>query len=319
MSGRRGWPKSFGAGGSRQPRHFAKQFPAAATWLRQAPGLVAEGKQCVLGERLGSFMISSKRVIAVVVFGTTFGIGSASAADLAARPYTKAPVYAAPPVSWTGCYIGGNVGAGWDRFNAGELAFAGVPTPYVDFGGNHGSSVIGGGQIGCDYQFAANWVVGIQGQADFGTIHSSNEVAAFPGITADFRLKNIETLTGRLGYTVTPAVLAYVKGGAAWANASGAAVLPNGLIGEDASFTMIGYTVGGGLEWMFAPGWSLFGEYNYMNFGTKSVDFISTTGIPGFGAAGTLSDTNAIKLTAQTAIVGVNYKFNWANAGAARY
>jgi outer membrane immunogenic protein len=262
-------------------------------------------------------MSNSKRVVAAAfVFGAAFGNGSALAADLAARAYTKAPVYAAPPVSWTGCYVGGNIGGGWDRFNAGELAFAGVPTPFVDFGSNHGSSVIGGGQIGCDYQFAANWVVGIQGQADFGTIHSSNEVAAFPGITADFKLKNIETLTGRVGYTVTPAVLAYVKGGAAWANASGAAVLPNGLIGESANFTMTGYTVGGGLEWMFVPGWSLFGEYNYMNFGTKAVDFTST-GIPGFGAAGTLSDTNAIKLTAQTAIVGVNYKFNWANAGGA--
>jgi outer membrane immunogenic protein len=283
--------------------------------------IAGRGKQCVLSERLGEFMIDSKRVVAVVVFGATFGIGSASAADLAARPYTKAPVYAAPPVSfpWTGCYIGGNVGGGWDRFNAGELAFAGVPTPLVDYGSNRGSSVIGGGQIGCDYQFASNWVVGIQGQADFGTIHSSNDVVAFPGITADFKLKNIETLTGRVGYTVSPAVLAYVKGGAAWANASAAAAIPNGLIGESAKFTMTGYTVGGGLEWMFAPGWSVFGEYNYMNFGTKSVNFTSTGIVPGFGAAGTLADTNAIKLTAQNAIVGVNYKFNWANAGAARY
>jgi outer membrane immunogenic protein len=269
--------------------------------------------------RNGDFMSNSKRVVAaVVVFGAAFGNGSASAADLAARPYTKAPMYAAPPVSWTGCYVGGNVGGGWDRFNAGQLAFAGVPTPFIDYGSNRGSSIVGGGQIGCDYQFGGNWVVGIQGQADFGNVHSSNEVVAFPGITADFKLKNIETLTGRVGYSVAPTVLAYVKGGAAWANASSAAVIPNGLIGEAASFTMTGYTVGGGLEWMFAPGWSLFGEYNYMNFGTKSVDFTST-GIPGFGAAGALSDTAAIKLTAQTAIVGVNYKFNWANAAGARY
>lgn len=264
-------------------------------------------------------MSNSKRVVAaVVVFGAAFGNGSASAADLAARPYIKAPAYAAPPVSWTGCYVGGNVGGGWDRFNAGQLAFAGVPTPFIDYGSNRGSSIVGGGQIGCDYQFAGNWIVGIQGQADFGNIHSSNEVAAFPGITADFKLKNIETLTGRVGYAVTPAVLAYVKGGGAWANASAAAVIPNGLIGESASFTKAGYTIGGGLEWMFVPGWSLFGEYNYLNFGTKSVDFTST-GIPGFGAAGTLSDTAAIKLTTQTAIVGVNYKFNWANAVGARY
>jgi outer membrane immunogenic protein len=279
---------------------------------------LAERREFGPSQSNGDFMINSRLVVsAVVAFSAT--IGSASAADLAARPYTKAPVYAAPPVAWTGCYIGGNVGGGWDRFNAGELAFAGAPTPFVDYGSNRGSSLVGGGQIGCDYQFAASWVIGIQGQAEFGTIHSSNEVAAFPGITADFKLRNIETLTGRLGYTVTPAVLAYVKGGAAWANASAAATIPSGLIGESADFTMTGYTVGGGLEWMFAPGWSVFGEYNYMDFGTKSVNFASTGLVPGFGPAGALADTNAIKLTTQTAVVGVNYKFNWGNAVAAKY
>ncbi len=265
-------------------------------------------------------MINSKLMLsAAVAISAILGIGDASAADLAARPFTKAPIYGAPPISWTGCYIGGNIGGGWDRFSAGEVAFAGVPTPFVDYGSNNGSSVVGGGQIGCDYHFASNWVVGIQGQAEFGTINSSNAVAAFPGITAQFKVKNIETLTGRVGYTVTPAVLAYVKGGAAWASASGAAVIPNGLIGESANFTMTGYTVGGGLEWMFAPGWSVFGEYNYMDFGTKNVNFPSTGLFAGFGAAGALADTNAIKLATQTAIAGVNYKFNWGSLVVAKY
>ena len=89
-------------------------------------------------------MINSKLAVSVVAaFGAMFGFGAASGADLAAR-YTKTPVYGAPPVSWTGCYIGGNIGAGWDHFNAGEVAFAGVATPFTDFGGNNGSSLIGG-------------------------------------------------------------------------------------------------------------------------------------------------------------------------------
>jgi outer membrane immunogenic protein len=271
---------------------------------------------------VGAAMKYSTLMVSAAVAGSAvFGFGAATAADLAARPYTKAPIYGAPPVSWTGCYIGGNVGGGWSRFNAGEVGFAGVPTPFVDYGSNNGSSVIGGGQIGCDYQFASNWVIGIQGQAQFGTITSSNAVAPFPGITAQFKVKNIETVTGRLGYTVAPAVLAYVKGGAAWASASGAAVVPalGGLIGESANFTMTGYTVGGGLEWMFAPGWSVFGEYNYMDFGTKNVNFPSTGLVPGFGPAGALADTNAIRLTIQTAMVGVNYKFNWSNPVVAKY
>jgi outer membrane immunogenic protein len=266
-------------------------------------------------------MINSRLMAsATFAISAVLGIGAASAADLAARPYTKAPVYGPAPVSWSGCYIGGNVGGGWDSFNAGQVAFAGVPTPFVDYGGNNGSSMIGGGQIGCDYQFAPRWVIGIQGQADFGTINSSNAVAAFPGITAQFQVKNIETLTGRVGYLVAPAVLGYVKGGAAWTNTSASAVVvPGGFVGESANFTMTGYTVGGGLEWMFAPGWSVFGEYNYMDFGTKNVNFPSTGIVPGFGPAGALADTNAVRLTTQTAIAGINYKFNWGGPVIAKY
>ena len=50
----------------------------------------------------------------------------------------------------------------------------------------------------------------------------------------------------------------------------------------------------------------MFGQYNYMDFETKSVNFASTGLLPGFGPAGALADTNAIKLTAQEALVGVN-------------
>jgi len=110
-----------------------------------------------------------------------------------------------------------------------------------------------------------------------------------------------------------------VKGGAAWANADAAATIAGRLAGESASFNITGYTVGGGLEWMFAPGWSVFGEYSYIDFGTKNVNFSSTGLVPGFGPAGALADTNAIKLTAQEAIVGVNYKFNWGNQVVAKY
>jgi outer membrane immunogenic protein len=96
----------------------------------------------------------------------------------------------------------------------------------------------------------------------------------------------------------------------AWSNAYAAATAL-GVSGETANFSMTGYAVGCGLEWMFAPGWSVFGEYSSLSFGTKKVNFPSTGAVPGFGAAGALADTNAIKLSAQEAIVGVNYKFSW--------
>lgn len=277
------------------------------------PGIAGSRKRT-----LGALMIKSSLFVSIAFIGALFGTTAASAADLPARPYTKAPPLYRAPISWTGCYLGGNIGAGWDRINAGEVGFAGVPTPFLDYGSNNGSGLRGGGQIGCDYQFASKWVIGIQGKAEFDDINSSNLVAAFPGITAAFKLRNTETLTARLGYTIAPTVLAYVKGGAAWANGNAAATAL-GLAGETADFNMTGYTVGSGVEWMFAPGWSVFGEYNYMNFGTKNFNFLSTGFLPGFGPAGALADTNAIRLTAQEAIVGVNYKFNWGGPVLARY
>jgi outer membrane immunogenic protein len=257
-------------------------------------------------------MSFSRRIVSVAVaIGIALGTDVAWAADSEASPDTKAPVLASHAASWNGCFLGGNIGAGLDQFSAGEAAFAGVPTPFVPYGSNSGTGFVGGAQIGCDYQFASQWVIGIQSQADFGTITSSNAVAAFPGVTAQFKDNNIETLTARLGYAFAPAVLAYVKGGAAWTNAHGAAVVPAlGAIGESADFSMHGYTVGAGLEWIFAPGWSVFAEYNYMGFGTKNVNFASAGQVPGFGPAGALADTNAIKLTIQSTIVGVTYRFN---------
>jgi len=298
------------------------KFLLTLTSLKSAWAAPGESKTPgIIDINVGAFMIRSELILSTAAaVSTILGIGAASAADLAARPYAKAPVYAASPVTWTGCYIGGNVGSGWNRFSSGGVAFAGVPNPFIDYGSQTGSAVVGGGQVGCDYQFASNWVIGVQGRGDFGTINSSNPVAAFPGITAQFKVKNFETLTGRVGYAVAPTVLAYVKGGAAWASAYGAAILPDGSVGESANFTMTGYTVGGGLEWMFAPGWSVFGEYNYMDFGTKNVNFLST-GLGGgaFGPAGALADTNAIRLTTQTAIVGVNYKLDWGGPVVAKY
>src|ERR1700704_5986411 len=101
----------------------------------------------------------------------------ALAADMAPR-YSKAPM--APPVivyNWTGCYIGGNVGGGRGPAlptQNPQGGGAGI-VPNNNFGVSDGNgSVIGGGQIGCDYQFAGNWVVGIQGMADFGDIRSSH-------------------------------------------------------------------------------------------------------------------------------------------------
>jgi outer membrane immunogenic protein len=252
-------------------------------------------------------MTVKKLVIAAsILVASTVGV---FAADMAVK---ARPV--APPIvtyNWTGCYIGGNVGGGWAKTEQTRVTRLGV-VAVADYGSSEDSNFIGGAQIGCDYQFAGNWVVGMQGMFDFGDIDSSHTLPAFPAFTSVNTTKNIFTVTGRLGYLFAPQVLGYVKGGGAWARVDHNILLPAGA-GLSESATGIdrqGWTVGGGVEWMFAPGWSVFGEYNYMDFGRKDIGFVSALTGGGF-VAGAPSEVVSTRLTAQQALVGVNYKFNF--------
>src|SRR5436305_1674665 len=190
----------------------------------------------------------------------------ACAADIAARPYAKAPAYTAPQVvyNWTGFYIGGHLGG----------AFAGGNSLL----GND-ARFLGGVQGGFDYQFAGNWVVGAEAQ--YSWLANNNNGVLFPGGTLVTSNNNqLGSVTGRFGYLFAPQLLGYVKGGGAWARIDTthfATVPPPTIVSEFATGQdRQGWTIGAGLEWMFAPGWSVFGEYNYMDFGTKTVGF--TTG-----------------------------------------
>jgi outer membrane immunogenic protein len=250
----------------------------------------------------------------------------ALAADMAPRYSKAAPLAPVMVYNWTGCYIGGNVGGGWARTQQTQVGKVGVVPPIVlnnDFGSSDSNgNFIGGGQIGCDYQFAGNWVVGIQAMYDFGRIDSSHVVpTAFPGFpvgsfVSNNTIKDTLTVTGRVGYLFAPQVLGYVKGGGAWTRQTHNFIgtVPVAFLSEFTNGdTRSGWTVGGGLEWMFAPGWSVFGEYNYMDFGRKDISFIA--GPATVGAA----DIVSTRLTVQQALVGVNYKFNWGGPVVAKY
>src|SRR5665213_700457 len=226
--------------------------------------------------------------------------GAASAADLPAR--TKAPI-AAPVMTsnWTGCYIGGHGGGGWARTRQ-EFAppFTGL------FSDIRGGDAIGGGQFGCEYQFD-RFVIGAQGRFDFGQINSSQVEPLFPTFASTAQTRQIFTAAARAGYLVLPSVLAYVRGGEAWAQTYLASIgsVPNAFLSESATSNRPGWTAGGGAEWMFSPGWSVFAEYDYMDFGTRLTQYVS--GPNTIGAPNILN----VKLTTQTALVGVNYKFGW--------
>jgi outer membrane immunogenic protein len=241
--------------------------------------------------------------------------GGAMAADLAARPYTKAPAMIAPVYSWTGCYIGGNVGYGWSQTK--------WETNALEFTSHHVDGVAGGGQIGCDYQ-SGPWVFGIQGMFDAADMKGSG-VNRFldPGgrVIDASKFSWLATLTGRLGYTVQPTTLLYVKGGAAWARANFKECCePTVFLADTIGFladgiadrTRSGWTVGAGLEHMFAPNWSAFIEYDYIGLGRQTVTFSPINGSPG-------PFNYRIDQNIHTVLAGINYRFGWGGLVVAKY
>ena len=213
----------------------------------------------------------------------------AVAADLAARPYTKAPPIAAPIYNWTGFYIGGHIGAAFNNDNT----FNGLVT-----GGNDDARFLGGVQGGFDFQVAPNWVLGVEGQ--YSWLANNSGAWLFPGgyaYTNDQR--GIGSVTGRIGYTWGPALL-YVKGGYAFADNSETLLL-NGV---PTAFALDGdhkdgWTVGAGLEYMFAQNWSAKAEYQYYDFDRST--FVAPVALAPFGSF--RNDVHTVK-------VGLNYRFN---------
>jgi outer membrane immunogenic protein len=200
----------------------------------------------------------------------------------------KAPdVAAAQPMSWTGCYVGGNIGAGRDH---NDLTFsddgdpAGKPT---------GTGLLGGGQIGCDYQ-AGLWVMGVQGMFDWGNIKKSvSDPSGGPSVTTHTVLKSFDTATARLGYALGQSLI-YVDGGVAWVREGRFFVFPPAL--PELTTGRSGWTVGAGLEYMVAPNWSWKVEYAHADFGTTR------------NLAVLAGPLNA-KQTVDTVLFGINYRF----------
>src|SRR6188768_1821893 len=157
----------------------------------------------------------------------------ASAADLP----RKAPAYvppAPPPMTWTGCYIGANIGGAWGRFE--------LDTPVGEVS-RSGSGFAGGGQIGCDYQFAGGWVIGIRNMFD-GTSNSRERtftITAPSSIavtgTSEIRNRWFDALTGRIGYSWQPNSLLYFQGGAVWSRVEADLTLTASGVVTAASFS----------------------------------------------------------------------------------
>jgi outer membrane immunogenic protein len=220
-------------------------------------------------------------------------VSSAMAADM---PFYKAPVAIAP--NWTGCYVGGNVGGGWLHTNIYDVGNS------LDTGSDTGYGIVGGGQIGCDYQIGS-WVVGAQGMFDWTDISASHNHPIGATEVLGTRAKWFSTLSARLGYSIQPQLLAYLKGGVAWLHNDYTDNDPNFGYWGQTSATRTGWTIGGGLEYAVLHNWSLFLEYDYLDFGTARSNMSYVGNCFSFCSSWPYD----YKHNLQTVLVGLNYRF----------
>ncbi len=286
------------------------------------------------------------RKVLGLVGATLLFAGSASAADLLKAP---AMPLGGPVLSWTGWYIGATAGYGWSNQgidnhvtstfcntslggcapNQFSNALAAAIPSHLS---TNPKGFIGGGEFGYNHQLG-QFVLGVEADVSGADIKGSDTrafavvPAGFPGnvvaaaAAADQKLDFFATLRGRLGFLVTPSLLAYGTAGFAFGHVSTTTALaeavggpcfcgPPAAVAASSSTTLPGWTAGGGLEWMIAPQWSVKGEYLYYDLGTLSTTLpqlaqLNGAAVPFFGA--NVSSSAVVK--GNIARVGVNFHF----------
>ena len=249
-------------------------------------------------------------VAAVVILA---GSASALAADLPVYVKARPVAWIAP---WTGFYAGPHIGYGWGN----KQFFDNFPTPDGELDAD--ASVkggLGGFQGGYNRQF--NWlVVGVEGDFSWSGVSGNFPCFRFGDQVCSAKPEWLGSLAGRLGVAYGPALF-YVKGGAAWTHdrftdlATCSGSQPRSRAGITAACgdtffgdqTRPGWLFAVGIEYLFAPNWSAKLEYDYMDFGSKSVPLVD--GGTGFFTEDIHQKMHVIK-------VGLNYHFDWGTAAA---
>ncbi len=186
-----------------------------------------------------------KKILLTTVAFAALGMAPAVAADLAARTYTKAPVMAPLP-TWAGFYLGGM--GGYASENSGSPSIKGG---------------FAGGTLGYNWQ-AGSLVYGLETDAAWADINAS---VSGLGLTLTDKIDSTGTVRGRIGYAFNT-VLLYGTGGYAWAN-NKLSLTTLGATASESKF-LSGWTVGAGVEVLFAPKWSVKAEYLYKSFGGET-------------------------------------------------
>ena len=275
--------------------------------------------------------------------GAALSLGLVTAASAADMRVKAAPMPAPVPVfSWTGFYIGANVGGAWgeSRTDSSLVNTGGgqqyIPSVVADINAQRfqtvtASGFTGGGQAGYNWQ-AQNFVFGVEADINAfnlsGTTTTSAFFTGFPGgagstpptYTNSFSTTWLATIRGRAGFAVDRAFF-YGTAGAAFTDLSyrhtfAEGVFPGSSLGvqaSTASATKTGWVVGAGLEYAMTGNWTVKAEYLYLDFGSIS----STAPVVFPGGPGTSVFSHTADLTAQIGRVGLNYK--WGGPVVARY
>jgi outer membrane immunogenic protein len=264
----------------------------------------------------------------VVSFGL-IGLSGAMAADMAVKapPMPVAPVY-----NWTGGYIGLNVGGAWNDTRDDVFPAGCFTNPAILCGGAlttnairsdsvrlNGSGFTGGVQAGYNWQ-KDRWVVGIEGDINYVGINDGNSInrpLAAPLIGNFVHAETdktgwLGTVRGRVGVTVTPSFLIYGTGGVAFGQVRSATTVaftstPDTYAGS-IDQTRVGWTVGGGGEWMVAPNWSIKAEYLFVDLGKTSYSYSCTVAACTAFAQLPAYQTD-LRVHEHIARVGLNYHF----------
>lgn len=239
---------------------------------------------------------------------------AASAADLSRPVYTKAPALVSPLYDWSGFYIGVNGGGAssrecWDLTSNNNIAIV----PNLREGCHNATGAVAGGQIGYRWQ-VASWVFGVEALGDWANLKGSNisQALTVQPLSNQTKVNAITMFTGQVGYAVNN-VLLYVKGGAAMAdNAYSSTLTLTGAQVYQTTEDRWGGVVGAGLEYGFAPNWSIGAEYDHL-FMTNSTN----VAFPATNLAVARGDT--IRQSIDMGTVRLNYRFGGSAPVIARY
>ena len=206
-----------------------------------------------------------KRLCLALVAAATLASAPAYSADL--RMKAPPPVVAAPIFTWTGFYLGANIGAGWISREVTDSFFGAEWTNSSD------ARFIGGGQIGYNWQFN-NFVLGIEGDIDGIVNKSRSRTVTVPAGTFTLNGQNdgnyVATIAARFGFAFDRALL-YGKAGYGWVGGTGNLLIVNNATGASVSLggdgTRSGWMLGGGLEYAITHNWTVKGEFDYIDTG----------------------------------------------------